>query len=194
MSAIYVLVGGEQQGPFTFAELREHVKHGKYPDDQMAWHEGMEDWQPIHTIIEQEEQVEVIAEGPNFTLTHEDLIIGSEIFSLEGVVKAEVEVERTRRVKPAILSIVFGFLVVLLVALPHKPESSTTWVIWSLVLAVFLFLFLRNLLSAFAKGATFVAIHLTNGDDRIIELPVAEAREIAREVNSHIEAIKDHSE
>ena len=49
---IYVYKNDEQQGPFTTSDVQAYISDGTYTPDDLAWHDGMEDWQPISTINE----------------------------------------------------------------------------------------------------------------------------------------------
>jgi GYF domain 2 len=49
--AIYVSKNGEQIGPFTKKKLREAVHSGTVSPDDWAWHEGLPEWKPVHTLI-----------------------------------------------------------------------------------------------------------------------------------------------
>ena len=46
----YVAAGKKKAGPMTSGRLAKQVSLGKVPEEALAWKEGMEDWEPIHTI------------------------------------------------------------------------------------------------------------------------------------------------
>lgn len=190
MSAIFVLVGGEKEGPFTKQELADYASQGRYSVDSLAWHEGLDDWTPLGQLLAEEDggsaeevEVEVLAEGKGYVITTEDMIIGGEIFALAGVLKATVEVEHVRRGGPVFWAIVFGLLAAVSLALPPHLQEPTHWIIWGALLLFFLFFCIRNLVTVFKAGGTLLAVHLTNGDDRILQLPEKEARKVADIVN-----------
>jgi hypothetical protein len=49
--AIYVSKNGERIGPFTKKELREAVHSGSVSWDDLAWHEELSEWKPVHSVI-----------------------------------------------------------------------------------------------------------------------------------------------
>ncbi|GAB4180363.1 MAG: hypothetical protein Fur0032_21270 [Terrimicrobiaceae bacterium] len=191
MSAIFVLVGGEKQGPFTQQEVSDFLSEGRYSVDSLAWHEGLEDWEPLGQLLgagstgtsEDEPEAEVLAEGNGYVITTEDMIIGGEIFSLTGVLKATVEVEHVKRGGPIFRAIIFGLLAAISLAIPSHLQDPAHWVIWAVLLLIFVFVCIRNLVTVFQAGGTLLAVHLTNGDDRILQLPEKEAQSVAALVN-----------
>jgi hypothetical protein len=48
---IYIWKDKEQIGPFTPAELQEKLEWQEYSLDDLAWHEGVDGWKPIHEIF-----------------------------------------------------------------------------------------------------------------------------------------------
>lgn len=179
MHAIYVLENGSQVGPFSPDDIRRAVAENRMTLSQLGWHEGCESWKPLAEILEglksSEEDLPVVAEGPGFVLTREALRIREEIFPLDLVAKSTVEVEHTRRGRYLVWTIVFGFLVVVALAMPYKPESTKQWIIWGICLAAFLLLTLRFALLAFRPSPTFLAVELTNSDERILPMSRREA-------------------
>ena len=49
---IIVKRGEEQFGPFSVAQLKEQLASGMIREDDWAWHEGLSDWVPAKTLIE----------------------------------------------------------------------------------------------------------------------------------------------
>lgn len=182
MHAIYVLEGESQTGPFSPDEIRRAIASNALTLAHLGWYEGCEGWKPLSEILADadEEDVEVVQSGPGYVLTTEALRVRDEIFALDQVSRATVEVEHTRRGRPIAATIFFGFLVVVALAMPHKPETPTQWILWALSLLLFLVFFLRFALTAFRPSATFLAIHLADGDDRILPMSRKDA-ESARE-------------
>jgi hypothetical protein len=196
VSAIYVLAGEERVGPLTTEVLREGVEQGVYSDDQLAWVEGMDDWAPLALVLSSEEPAEppedshVILEGPGYLLSPSLLQVGVDIFPMTSLLRAEVEVEHTKRGKFIVSSIVIGVLLILTLAMPLRPETTHHWILWSISLAVLLLFFVRSLLGAFKETPAFVAVHLTNGDDRILPMSPKEAKAAASAINETIGAAK----
>lgn len=194
MSAIYVLAGEEREGPFTAEEIRESVADGRLTLEHMGWTEGLEAWIPLSELLnpkpvldnsdESDEVVEVLAEGPGYVLTNEALRVREEVFPLEDVLKATLETEHTKRGKPIAGSIVFGVLVSMTLAMPLRPETQNHWILWGLSLLLFLFLFLRSLLMAFKPSGTFVAVHLRDGDDRVLPMSDHEAKSAVESITA----------
>jgi hypothetical protein len=44
---IYVLKNGEQQGPYDAASINSLLRSGVLAPDQLAWHEGLDEWIPL---------------------------------------------------------------------------------------------------------------------------------------------------
>jgi hypothetical protein len=196
MAAIYVLAGEERVGPLTTEVLREGVERGVYTDDQLAWVEGMENWAPLAEVLSAEEPDElpgdshVILEGPGYLLSPSLLQVGVDIFPMASLLRAEVEVEHTKRGKFIVSSVVIGVLTILTFAMPLRPETTNHWILWSISLIVLLFLFVRSLFGAFKGTPAFVAVHLRNGDDRILPMSPKQAKAAAAAINETIGAAK----
>ncbi len=47
MQQIYILVNGEQQGPFTPDQIKGYLAMGHFHDNDLAWHEGLPEWKPL---------------------------------------------------------------------------------------------------------------------------------------------------
>jgi hypothetical protein len=198
MSAIYVMAGEERVGPFSTLEVQEKVDAGIFTPEHLGWMEGMEDWCPLQQLLtsaadSEEDAVadsEVLLEGPGYLLTPLTLQIGEELFPLDILSHAEVEIEHTKRGKPIAGCIVFGVLVILTLAMPMRPETTNHWMIWAVSLTVFVLLLIRSLFSAFKASPAFVAVHLTNGDDRILPMTPKAAKGAAQAVNAAIQQIR----
>ncbi len=200
MSAIYVLAGEERVGPLTTEVLREGVQLGVYSDEQLAWSEGMEDWAPLALVLSEDvpeeipDDMPVLLEGPGYLLSPSLLQVGVEIFPMTGLLRAEVEVEHTKRGKFIISSIITGVLTILTLAMPLRPETTNHWIFWAISLAVLLFFFIRSLLGAFKETPAFVSVHLTNGDDRILPMSPKNAKAAAAAINEAILASREPPE
>ncbi|MBR2165130.1 MAG: DUF4339 domain-containing protein [Paludibacteraceae bacterium] len=48
--AVYVLVNGQQAGPFNKTELAQLVKNGTLQSDTLVWEAGMAAWGPANTL------------------------------------------------------------------------------------------------------------------------------------------------
>jgi len=193
-----VLVGEERVGPMSADEIRSSVSEGRFTLGHLGWVEGMENWLPLAEILEsgiaEEEEPVVLTEGPGYVLTDQALRVVDEVFPLGAVAKATVEVEHTKR-GPAIAgTILFGLLAVIAVAMPHKPQTNAQWTVWALSAVVILVLFSRCLFSAFKPSATFVAIHLVGGDDRILPMASKDAAAAEKAINASLPQIETVSE
>ena len=49
---IIVKRGEEQFGPYSVAQLKEQLASGMIREDDWAWHEGLSDWVPAQTLVE----------------------------------------------------------------------------------------------------------------------------------------------
>lgn len=48
---IYVFQNGEQRGPFSRRDVFQEMQDGRLSPDDLAWHEGMEDWKPLGSLL-----------------------------------------------------------------------------------------------------------------------------------------------
>lgn len=51
MSNIFVAKNYKQRGPFSEEELLSLLGNGEFSRDDLAWKEGMEEWQPLQTVL-----------------------------------------------------------------------------------------------------------------------------------------------
>ena len=197
MHEIYVLDGDSQVGPFTPDEIRRAISENRLTLAHLGWHAECETWKPLAEILEpgqESEGIEVLKEGPGYVLTSKALRVREEIFPLEDVARATVEVEHTRRGRAIAATIVFGFLLVVALTLPHKPENPTQWTIWGISVIVVIFFLLRFAISAFRPSATFLAIHLMDGDDRILPMTQREAEHASKAIHEALASFHQSSE
>ena len=50
MNEYYVKIKGEQSGPYPESIIQSKVLSGEVSSDDLCWTEGMEAWQPIHSV------------------------------------------------------------------------------------------------------------------------------------------------
>ena len=48
---IYLLIQGEQRGPFSKQEVIEMWNIGDLSEESIYWREGMQDWHPVVQLI-----------------------------------------------------------------------------------------------------------------------------------------------
>jgi hypothetical protein len=48
---IYLYLNDQQTGPYSEEQLREMLVAGNINPLQLAWHEGLTEWQPLNTIL-----------------------------------------------------------------------------------------------------------------------------------------------
>lgn len=49
---LYLHKNGEQVGPFTEEQISSMINDGSLSRDDITWHEGLTDWQPLHTVFD----------------------------------------------------------------------------------------------------------------------------------------------
>jgi len=49
---IHISRGEDQFGPFTMEQVQDHLIQGALLPDDLAWHEGMEDWIPLSNLVD----------------------------------------------------------------------------------------------------------------------------------------------
>src|SRR5215831_4352632 len=52
MQQIFIMVNGEQQGPFTVDQLKGYIAMGHCKDTDLAWHEGLPEWKALKDFPE----------------------------------------------------------------------------------------------------------------------------------------------
>ena len=197
MNAIYVLAGEERVGPMSASEVLDAVNAGRFALGNLGWHEGMEEWKPLSEFLVEdsgEGDMEVLAEGPGYVLTPSALRVREEVFSLFQISKATLETEHTKRGRPLAWGIIFGICTVIALAMPHRPETTNQWIFWAVSLGIFALLAARNLFNAFRPSGNFVAVHLADGDDRVLPMSDVEAREAVKSITKALEAGRGFAE
>lgn len=48
---IYIYKNGQQQGPFNERTIQNGLNSGEFAYSDLAWHQGMTDWQPLSQIL-----------------------------------------------------------------------------------------------------------------------------------------------
>jgi len=48
---IYLYLNDQQTGPYTEEQLRTMLVSGTINTEQLSWHEGLAEWQPLKTIL-----------------------------------------------------------------------------------------------------------------------------------------------
>ena len=51
MRDYYLLIDGEQVGPYTGEQLREMLGEGGITTESLAWHDGLTDWVQVGTLV-----------------------------------------------------------------------------------------------------------------------------------------------
>jgi hypothetical protein len=49
--AFYLNQNGEQVGPYSEEQIISMVESGELSRDEFSWHEGLTEWQPIHSVV-----------------------------------------------------------------------------------------------------------------------------------------------
>ncbi len=47
---VFILKNGQQAGPYEQADVEQGLRTGQYSFDDLAWHEGLSEWQPLATL------------------------------------------------------------------------------------------------------------------------------------------------
>lgn len=219
MSAIYVLRGDQQIGPFTPEELEVKVAAGELSPEDLFWSEGMEDWQPLATVIlieedpdgtgEEEpaeedssllpaaEEADILHQIANTTITtHAVHLESGAVLPLEEITKVVVQTETVRRGRSIAGCVLIGALIVTIVlAVVEFPlVKPTHWILWGLVIVGLVFWWIRLLLRVLRVGSSMVVIDLIDGDERIIPAPPDTARQLRDAIISTLPEIEPDSE
>lgn len=165
MSTILVLKNGEKWGPYTTEELEGHVEQGTFTPEDLVWWEGLEEWQPLSSLFEEEEPPDFECEGVR---------VFSDRVELDGVsllapliLRASVQRQKNRQVKPVIGAVVIGVAAVCVAFVPFPRQNHTDWVIWSLVLLGLIIWCFRLMYAGLGGGKSLLIVDLADGNERI---------------------------
>jgi hypothetical protein len=73
MADIYLLIEGQQQGPYTAVQLADTLAQGLISKDLPAWHEGLTEWVALSTLLENTPQPAIPQAPPPFPAQKEEL-------------------------------------------------------------------------------------------------------------------------
>lgn len=189
MSTIYVLREGQKSGPFTTEELEGKVVAGEFSHEDLFWTEGMEEWQPLASVLEAvpeeegESDIGILydSEGTVVTTHAVHLSCGEEV-PLAGIKHVLVQSEKIKRFKPVAGCVVLGVIIICLALLEIPRTTTTHWVLWGGVLLGLALWWVRLLILALRVPATMVVIDLTDGDERIVRAKAAQAEELCEAI------------
>lgn len=198
MSTFFVQKEGREWGPFTTEELGEKVGEGVFSPQDLFWAEGMEEWQPLGEILDagEEPQIEeqqdsgvapvfeiqetnILFDSPEARLTSKVLHLGGEDIPVHALAKATVQTENIRRTKPIVGSVVLGVVIICGAFVEVHRPNLTAWLIWGAALLGLFLWWLRLFSVAIRPAATMLIVDLRNGDERLLRMEPAEARELA---------------
>ncbi len=184
MSTIYVQKDGQQWGPFTTEELEGQVAAGAFSPDDLFWTEGMDEWQPLSSIVQTVTTVDPDEETVYFDesgvlVTAEAVSWKDESIPTGTIMKVEAQIEPVRRMRPVIGSIILGVLVVCLALIELPRTTASHWALWIGALIVLIFVFLRILYRALRPARSMVVIDLPEGDERVIPAKPEVAKRLA---------------
>lgn len=214
MSTIYVQKEGQKLGPFTTEELEGKVGEGIFSPDDLFWTEGMEEWHPLGEVLTEEqttdaeglaEELEKTEEAPVFEidennilfdspearLTAQTLHLGGEDIPVTSLAKATVQTEKIQRTKPIIGSVILGVAIVCGALIEVQRSTLTHWLIWGAILLGLIIWWLRLFSAAVRPASTMLIIDLRNGDERLLPMEPAEARDFATAIDQAIIAAHD---
>jgi hypothetical protein len=198
MSAIYVQREGEKWGPFTTEEFEGKVAEGFFSQDDLVWREGMDNWQPVSTLIAEETApvLEIsdsgyLYESPEAQLTPQVLVLSGGEIPVEGILRAAAQTEKIRRFRPIVGSIVLGVAILCAAFVEvHRPHL-TAWAIWAAALVGLIVWWLRLFLQAIRPAATLLVVDLRNGDERILRMEADEACALAAAIDQAVIAANE---
>lgn len=61
---LYLHQNGEQVGPYTKDQISSMLSNGELSRDEIVWHEGLEEWQPLHAVLKLPPPVPVRGQPP----------------------------------------------------------------------------------------------------------------------------------
>ncbi len=181
MSTILVLKNGEKWGPYTTEELEGHVEQGTFTPEDLVWWEGLEEWQPLSSLFEEEEPPDFECEGVRVFPDRVELDGVSLLAPL--ILRASVQRQKNRRVKPVIGAVIVGVVAVCVAFVPIPRQNHTEWAIWSLVLLGLVVWCLRLMYAVWVEADPFSSwIWQTemNGSGRSIPRSLRSSRPLSK--------------
>lgn len=171
MSTILVLKDGEKWGPYTTEELEGHVEQGTFAPEDLVWWEGLEEWQPLSSLFEEEEPPDFECDGVR---------VFSDRVEVDGVsllapliLRASVQKQKVRRAKPIIGAIIVGVLAVCVALVPIPKQNHTEWIVWGIVLLGLLVWCFRLMYAGLGGGRSLLIVDLADGNERIRQVDPA---------------------
>ncbi len=70
MPNIYLLIDGQQEGPYSEEQVRQSLDEGLIRSDLPAWREGMTDWEPVEGLVQPKEDPAAAQEGDPISRAH----------------------------------------------------------------------------------------------------------------------------
>jgi hypothetical protein len=201
MSTIYVQKEGQKLGPFTTEELEGKVGEGVFSPEDLFWTEGMEEWQPIGEALSEETPTDeesqesaifevddnnILFDSPAARLTAQMLHLPGEDLPITSVAKATVQTETIRRTKPIVGTVIIGVIIVCVAFVEVHRSTLTHWLIWGGILLGLLIWWLRLFAAAIRPAVTMLIVDLRNGDERLLPMEPAEARELATAIDQAV--------
>lgn len=171
MSTILVLKDGEKWGPYTTEELEGHVEEGTFTPEDLVWWEGLEEWQPLSSLFEEEEPPDFECDGVR---------VFSDRVEVDGVsllapliLRASVQKQKVRRARPIIGAIIVGVLAVCVALVPIPKQNHTEWIVWGIVLLGLLIWCVRLMYAGLGGGRSLLIVDLADGNERIRQVDPA---------------------
>lgn len=171
MSTILVLKDGEKWGPYTTEELEGHVEQGTFTPEDLVWWEGLEEWQPLSSLFEEEEPPDFECDGVR---------VFSDRLEVDGVsllapliLRASVQRQKVRRAKPIIGAIIVGVLAVCVALVPIPKQNHTEWIVWGIVLLGLLIWCFRLMYAGLGGDRSLLIVDLADGNERIRQVDPA---------------------
>jgi hypothetical protein len=209
MSTIYVQKEGQKLGPFTTEELEGKVGEGLFSPEDLFWTEGMEEWHPLGEVLTDEQPADeeftseelqeaeeapvfeidennILFDSPEARLTAQMLHLGGEDIPVTAVAKATVQTETIHRTKPIIGSVVLGVAIICGALIEVQRTTLTHWLIWGAILAGLVVWWLRLFSAAIRPASSMLIVDLRNGDERLLPMEPADARELAAAIDQAV--------
>src|SRR3989338_6209305 len=63
---IFISRDGQQYGPYSAVDCRAHISSGQLLQDDLTWHEGLNEWKPLGAVlsdIEKNVEIYVLQDG-----------------------------------------------------------------------------------------------------------------------------------
>jgi len=102
---LYLYQNGEQTGPFTKDEISSMILKGELVPQDIIWHEGLSEWQPVNSLLD---FPETVAPVNVFRIPDQEVFSKQEVLSKQEVVSEPLEAKP--KANHGLIALGWGFI------------------------------------------------------------------------------------